>query len=123
MTWRTPRSSTLSKPRASYARQFRISGRSRTMTTPPGARNLASKRALRPASVPQAPAGYPAGVRAGDWVFCSGIDATDFVHPTAPEAWVDPRSPGAGWNAEVVAQTKYIYKQLTAVAEAGGVNL
>lgn len=81
---------------------------------------MAFRRALRPASVPASRLGIPAGVRAGDWVFCSGTDASDEVSPVAAAADVDPRSPGAGWNAEVVAQTKYIYERMLAVASEAG---
>ena len=61
-------------------------------------------------------------MRAGNWIFCSGVEATDFKQATAPDARIDPRSPGAGWNAEVVAQTKYIYNNFMAIAEEVGID-
>ena len=80
------------------------------------------RRALNPKSVAPSPLGIPAGVRAGDWIFCSGTDASEGRHAVAPSAVVDPRLPGAGWNAEMVAQTKYIYGRLMAVADEAGCN-
>lgn len=81
------------------------------------------KKAIRPQTIPGSPAGYPAGIRAGDWVFSSGREATDFKKPIAPAAIVDSDSPESCYMAEVVSQTKYLYSNFVAVAEEAGINL
>jgi enamine deaminase RidA (YjgF/YER057c/UK114 family) len=85
--------------------------------------NVSARRAIQPASVAASPYGYPAAVRAGDWVFCSGLEPTDWRSATAPEAAVDPRTPGYGYNAEVVAQTTYLYRHMEAIAAEAGISL
>lgn len=82
--------------------------------------NSNRKESLRPAGVPLI-AGVPvaAGVKAGQFVFASGRNASDYMEGLAPAARLDPALPYTG-DLPVAAETKYIYQNLTKVFEAGG---
>ena len=81
---------------------------------------LHPKEAILPAGLPE-PMGYSHAVRAGDFLFPSGLMATDFINGIAPEARIKPGRPLD--VRPVKQQTRYIYKTLKRVMEAGGSSL
>ena len=60
-------------------------------------------------------------VRAGDFVFVSGLLSTDFQAGLAPEVRIDPNFPRYG--SAIKKQVGYILSNLKAVLEAGGSSL
>ena len=81
---------------------------------------LPTKQVIVPAGLPE-PMGYSHAVRAGDFLFPSGLMATDFVNGIAPEARIKPGRPLD--IRPVKEQTRYIYKTLKRVMEAAGSSL
>lgn len=81
---------------------------------------LHPKEAILPAGLPE-PMGYSHAVRAGDFLFPSGLMATDFINGIVPEARIKPGRPLD--VHPVKQQTRYIYKTLKRVMEAGGSSL
>ena len=77
-------------------------------------------QAIVPAGLPE-PMGYSHAVRAGDFLFPSGLMATDFVNGIASEARIKPGRPLD--VRPVKQQTRYIYKTLKRVMEAAGSSL
>jgi enamine deaminase RidA (YjgF/YER057c/UK114 family) len=78
------------------------------------------KQAIFPAGLPQ-PMGYSHAIRAGDFLFPSGLMATDFINGIAPEARTRPGRPLD--VRPVKQQTRYIYKTLKRVVESAGSSL
>jgi enamine deaminase RidA (YjgF/YER057c/UK114 family) len=78
------------------------------------------KQAIAPAGLPE-PVGYSHAIRAGDFLFPSGLMATDFVNGIAPEARIKPGRPLD--VRPVKQQTRYIYKILKHVVESAGSSL
>jgi enamine deaminase RidA (YjgF/YER057c/UK114 family) len=81
---------------------------------------LPSVQAIMPADLPE-PMGYSHAVRAGDFLFPSGLMATDFVNGIASEARIKPGRPLD--VRPVKQQTRYIYRTLKRVMEAAGSSL
>ncbi len=80
----------------------------------------APKQAINPPDLPQVE-GFSHAIRAGDFLFPSGLMATDFVNGIAAEARPKPGRPLD--VRPVKQQTRYIYKILKAVMEAAGGSL
>lgn len=70
---------------------------------------------------PKAPKGLdPHAVKAGPWIFLSGLMATDYESGVAPEAQVNTNN----WFAsEIKAQAKYIFNQLAAILDEAGSSI
>jgi enamine deaminase RidA (YjgF/YER057c/UK114 family) len=84
------------------------------------AKVLASKEVISPGELPQ-PTGYSYAVKAGDFLFVSGLMATDFKSGIAPEARVKPGRPFD--LRPVKQQTRYIYKTLQQILQAAGSSM
>jgi enamine deaminase RidA (YjgF/YER057c/UK114 family) len=80
-----------------------------------------SKETIRAEGVPQPDVHHPHAVRAGDYVFISGMYATDFGEGLAPEARINPNLPWFGSFSK--KQTEYILKDMDAVCRAAGTRL
>ena len=77
-----------------------------------------------PAALPHnldGPSLYQYGVKAGPWLFTSGMVATDFTSAIADDARTSPRFPYYGESGRL--QTAYILKNLQAVLAAGGATM
>jgi enamine deaminase RidA (YjgF/YER057c/UK114 family) len=81
---------------------------------------LASKEVICPGGLPQ-PIGYSHAIKAGDFLFLSGLMATDFKSGIAPEARVKPGRPLD--LRPVKQQTRYIYKTLQQILQVAGSSL
>jgi enamine deaminase RidA (YjgF/YER057c/UK114 family) len=86
----------------------------------PDAKALASKEVICPGGLPQ-PIGYSHAIKAGDFLFLSGLMATDFKSGIAPEARVKPGRPLD--LRPVKQQTRYIYKTLQQILQVAGSSL
>jgi enamine deaminase RidA (YjgF/YER057c/UK114 family) len=64
---------------------------------------------------------YSPALKAGNWVFVSGHLASDYVHPVAPEAQVDPSLPFHGDALDL--QSWYILENMRKTVEAAGASL
>ena len=64
---------------------------------------------------------YHYGVKAGEFIFTTGITATDFSAGVAPQAQVDPNFPYYAESAR--SQTEYILEAQQAVLQAAGASL
>ncbi|MCY4385947.1 MAG: RidA family protein [Desulfurellaceae bacterium] len=64
---------------------------------------------------------YQYGVKAGEFIFTTGMTATDFSAGVAPEAQVDPNFPYYAESARL--QTEYILEAQQAVLQAAGASL
>jgi enamine deaminase RidA (YjgF/YER057c/UK114 family) len=86
----------------------------------PNSKTFAPKEAITPTGLPE-PKGYSHAIKAGDFVFPSGLMATDFKNGIAPEVRVKP---GRRLDLRPVKQqTRYIYKTLQQVMRAAGSSL
>lgn len=68
--------------------------------------------------VPQGPDSQ--AVKAGPWVFLSGLMATDYEGGVAPEAQVNRNN---WYGSEIKAQTRYVLKNLVKILEEAGSSL
>jgi enamine deaminase RidA (YjgF/YER057c/UK114 family) len=80
----------------------------------------AKKKSISVKGLP-ATAGEPHAIRAGDFVFLSGIQATDSRGGIAPEARVHPEMPWFGCAGRM--QTDLILDRMAKVCRAAGTNL
>ena len=64
---------------------------------------------------------YQYGVKAGEFIFTTGMTATDFSAGVAPQAQVDPNFPYYAESAR--SQTEYILEAQQAVLQAAGASL
>jgi enamine deaminase RidA (YjgF/YER057c/UK114 family) len=76
------------------------------------------KELIRTQNAPQGP--DPQAVKAGPWVFTSGIMATDYENGVAPEARVNKNN---WYRSEIKTQARYIFKNLATILEAAGSSL
>jgi enamine deaminase RidA (YjgF/YER057c/UK114 family) len=81
---------------------------------------VVTRRAINPSGLPE-PTGYSHAVQAGDFLFLSGLMATDFKSGIAPEARLKPGRPLD--LRPVKQQTRYIYKTLQTIVQAAGSSL
>jgi enamine deaminase RidA (YjgF/YER057c/UK114 family) len=79
------------------------------------------KEVIRTDSAPIPTVAEPQAVRAGEFLFVSGMMATDFETGLAPDARIDPTFPREG--SPVKKQVEYVLRNLAAVLEAGGSSL
>jgi enamine deaminase RidA (YjgF/YER057c/UK114 family) len=79
------------------------------------------KETIIVSDVPRPDIHQPHAVRAGDFVFLSGIYATDFTGGLAPEARLHPEMPWFGSSAK--KQTDYILKNMAGVCRGAGTHL
>lgn len=79
------------------------------------------KEVIRTDSAPIPTVAESQAVRAGEFLFVSGLMATDFETGLAPEARIDPTFPREG--SPVQKQVEYVLRNLAAVLEAGGSSL
>ncbi len=76
------------------------------------------KEVVRAQKVPQGP--DPQAVKAGPWVFLSGLMATDYKDGVAPAARVNKNN---WYSCEIKAQTEFIFKNLISILEEAGSSL
>jgi enamine deaminase RidA (YjgF/YER057c/UK114 family) len=89
----------------------------------PAVRGTSRKQNLCPIGVPVLDGmPTPPGIRAGPFIFISGRNASDWLNGLAPEARVDSQLPYTG-ELPTTLQTKYIYKNVLKVFEAGGSSI
>lgn len=79
------------------------------------------KEVIRTDSAPIPTVAESQAVRAGEFLFVSGLMATDFETGLAPDARIDPTFPREG--SPVKKQVEYVLRNLAAVLEAGGSSL
>jgi len=79
------------------------------------------KEAVFAPDVPRPDVHHPHAIRAGGFLFVSGVYATDFGAGLAPEARVHPDMPW--FDSPAKKQTRYILKNLAAVCRAGGTRI
>ncbi len=80
-----------------------------------------TKETVHADGVPKPDVHHPHAVRAGDFVFLSGMYATDFAEGLASEARI---SPGLPWfDSSAKKQTEYILKNMDAICGAAGTRL
>ncbi len=84
-------------------------------------RSPLKKKTISAAGVPHPDVHHPHAVQAGDFVFISGMCATDFANGLAPEAGVNPALPWFSSSAK--KQTEYILKNVDGVCRAAGSSL
>jgi len=79
-----------------------------------------SRKVIRPSGVP-VPEGIPysPGIKAGPFVFTSGMNGSDFVSGLAPDASIDPNLPYYG-PMPMKHESRYIFRKITSVLEAAG---
>lgn len=79
------------------------------------------KEVIRTDSAPIPTVAESQAVRAGEFLFVSGLMATDFETGLAPDARIDPTFPREG--SPVQKQVEYVLRNLAAVLEAGHSSL
>lgn len=84
-------------------------------------RGKAKKRAVAAKGVPKAAGRPPHAVRAGDFVFLSGLYASGSGDESAPEARVHPEMPWFGCSGRM--QTDFILERMSRVCRAAGTDL
>jgi enamine deaminase RidA (YjgF/YER057c/UK114 family) len=72
-------------------------------------------------SAPRAPVNYSEGMIVGDFIFASGLMASDYKTGVPAEARVDPAFPYYG--SDIKRQTRYIMNNFKTVFEAAGSSL
>jgi enamine deaminase RidA (YjgF/YER057c/UK114 family) len=86
-----------------------------------GAPPAAAKVAVDVPGLPPPPFRYSHALRAGPFVFLSGLIASDYEDGIAPGTGVDPERPFHSWP--VVPQTEWIYRRMQRILEAAGSSL
>jgi enamine deaminase RidA (YjgF/YER057c/UK114 family) len=76
------------------------------------------KEVVRTGNAPQGP--DPQAVKAGPWIFVSGMMATDYESGVAPEAQVNKNN---WYGSEIKAQARLIFKNLASILEEAGSSL
>lgn len=79
------------------------------------------KETISTAAAPQPTVHHPQAVKAGDFVFLSGLLATDFVAPLAPGASINPAFPHHGVAAR--REAEYLLQVADTILRAGGSSL
>ena len=79
------------------------------------------KETVMAADVPKSPSPEPHAMRAGPYLFLSGLMATDYEHGLAHEARVDPNFPYH--DSAIKREAEYVLKNADAICRAGGASM
>ena len=79
------------------------------------------KETIMAGDAPKSPSPEPHAMRAGPYLFLSGLMATDYEHGLAPEARVDPNFPHHA--SPIKREADYVLKNAASICRAGGASL